>query len=211
MQLFWQGYSSIRIESKNGDMVSTLVTDPFENESSIRFPRTVEPDLLVLSHEDRKRFNLAGVSGKPFIVSRPGEYEAKGVFVHGIQDGSVSDQQLVHRITTEGMAIAFLGSMKRKPTNEELEKLENIDILVLPVGGGDVMDAEAAADIVQTIEPRIVVPVHYQIAGLKAKLDGVDAFCKHMGACQREESNRLKIQKKDLPADNILIAVLERA
>ncbi|MFA5130090.1 MAG: MBL fold metallo-hydrolase [Patescibacteria group bacterium] len=211
MQLFWHGYSSVRIESKNGDKACTLITDPFENEAAIRFPRTTEPDVIALSKEDRKQFNLEGPGGSPFVISSPGEYEVKGVFINGIQDPAQHDGNIMYRIVTEGISIAFFGQIKREPTDDELERLENIDILLLPVGGGESISASTAAEIISEIEPRIVVPIYFELPGLKTKLGSVDAFCKQMGACQRENMNRLKVQKKDLPADTVLVAVLDRA
>ncbi|MBD3251572.1 hypothetical protein GF380_03930 [Candidatus Uhrbacteria bacterium] len=214
MQIYWHGYSSIRIESKNGTMSSMLVTDPYENESSLRFPRTLDPDVVVLSHQDQKRFNTKAFTNKPFLIADPGEYEVKGVFVDGIQDPAVdegTERPVIHRMITENISIAFLGQLNRKPTNIELEKMENIDILILPVGGGSVLDDEKAADIIGVIEPRVVIPMYYAIPGIKQKLGSVDAFCKHLGTCQREDVNKLKIQRKDLPADTVLVAVLERS
>ncbi|OGL73701.1 hypothetical protein A3E39_01875 [Candidatus Uhrbacteria bacterium RIFCSPHIGHO2_12_FULL_60_25] len=214
MLIFWHGYTSVRIEAKTGEQECTLVTDPYENETSIRYPRTLTPDVVVLSHQDRKRFNLEPIQGTPFIISDPGEYEVKGMFVNGIQDPN-ADQGLqrpvIYRFQAEGMSLAFLGGLKRVPTETELEALPNIDILILPVGGGEVMDAKTAAGVISTIEPRIVVPLSFDIPGLKAKLGSVDAFCKQLGACQRQNVNRLKIAKKDLPVDQIMVAVLERA
>jgi L-ascorbate metabolism protein UlaG (beta-lactamase superfamily) len=213
MQIFWHGYTCVRIESKTGETECTLLTDPYENEASLRFPRTVEPDVLVLSHQDRKRFNIEGAQGHPFIVSDPGEYEVKGMFVNGIQDRNADEgilRPVIYRFVSEGMSIAFLGSIKRQLSALELEGLQNIDILLLPVGGGEFMSAKTAAETIATIEPRIVVPLSYDIPGIKEKLGSVDAFCKQLGACQRENANRLKIAKKDLPADNLLITVLER-
>lgn len=211
MQLFWHGYSSIRIESKNGEQTSTLVTDPFENEASVRFPRTIESDVVLLSHEDRKQFNLEALNGKPFVIAEPGEYEARGVFVDAIRDPNATDQVVIYRVMTEGMSIAFLGRINRKLTDAELERLETIDVLLLPVGGGDGLSPTLAADLISEIEPRIVVPINYSIPGIKTELGTIDAFCKHLGACQKEEMNRLKIQKKDLPIDSMMVAVLERA
>lgn len=211
MQLFWHGYSSIRIESKNGDQTSTLVTDPFENEASVRFPRTVESDIVLLSKENRKEFNLEALNGKPFIIAEPGEYESRGVFVDAIRDPNATDQVVIYRIMTEGMSIAFLGRINRKLTDAELERLETIDILLLPVGGGDGLSPTLASDLISEIEPRIVVPINYSIPGIKTELGTIDSFCKHLGACQKEDMNRLKIQKKDLPVDSMMVAVLERA
>jgi L-ascorbate metabolism protein UlaG (beta-lactamase superfamily) len=213
MQIIWHGYSSVRIESKNGELNSTLLTDPFENETSIRFPRTIEPDVLVLSHQDRKQFNVGAVQGSPFTVSDPGEYEVKGVFVYGIQDPLADEgkeRPIIYRIMSEGMSIAFLGQLNRKPTNFELEQLDNIDILLLPVGGGEALDADKAAELITVIEPRVVVPLNYSLPGMKKKLGSVDEFCKHLGASNCEKMTKLKIQRKDLPAETLVVAVLDR-
>jgi len=214
MQLFWHGLSSIRIEAKTSNTEATLLTDPYPNESGLRFPRAIQPDMLALSHQDRSRFNLEGVAGTPFIVSDPGEYEVKGIFVKGIQDPTAEKDALrpvIYRIDAEGMSIAFLGQLKRALTPVEIEELGDIDILALPVGGGNVLDSKTAADTITTIEPRIVVPMYYDIPGIKEKLGSVDAFCKQLGVCKRQDSNKLKIVKKDLPPEDMLVAVLERA
>jgi len=214
MQLFWHGLSSIRIEGKVGETEATLLTDPYSNETGLRFPRTTEPDMLVLSHQDRGRFNIEGVGGAPFIVSDPGEWEVKGLFATGIQDPEAEKEEerhVIYRFDVEGMSIAFLGQIKRALTTNEIEALGDIDILLLPVGGGTVLDAKAAAEMITTLEPRMVIPMYYDIDGLKEKLGSVDAFIKQIGGAKRQDANKLKISKKDLPADDVIITVLERA
>lgn len=213
MQIYWHGYSTIRIETKNGEQSTAIMTDPFENEAAIRFPRTAEPEILLLSHQDRKDFNLEGVAGKPFVISDPGEYEVRGVFINGVQDpkaDSGTKRPLMYRIHTEDMTVAFLGQLNRKPTDNELEALGNVDILILPVGGNNVMDAKLSASIISLVEPRMVVPIHYHVAGIKNKLGTVDSFCDAIGVCKRQDMNKLKVAKKDLPADDVLIMVVER-
>lgn len=214
MQLFWHGLSSIRIDAKQGETEATLLTDPYPNESGLRFPRTIEPDVLVLSHQDMSRFNMEGAMGTPFTIHDPGEYEVKGIAVNGIQDPTADKSELrpvVYRFVAEGISIAFLGQLKRQLTSYELEQLGDIDILLVPVGGGDVLDSKAAVETITSVEPRIVVPLYYDVPGVKEKLTTVDAFCKQMGVCKRQDANKLKITKKDLPADDMLIVVLERA
>jgi len=215
MQLYWHGYSSVRIEAKIAEQEVTLLTDPYENESGLRFPRTVAPDILLLSNQDKKKFNLEGVQGTPFVIADPGEYEVKGLFVQSIQDESVDPTEkfrpLIFRAVVEGMSVAILGQLKRKLTAFEIEELDDVDVLLLPVGGGDVMDSKLAADTIADIEPRIVVPLHYDIPGIKAKLADVNTFCKSLGVCKRQDLNKLKITKKDLPAEDLLVTVLERA
>ncbi len=213
MQIFWQGYSSVRIETKQGEESCMIMTDPYQNEASMRLPRTALPDVLLLSNQDLKRFNVDGVAGKPFIINEPGEYEVRGVFVYGIQDPVVDsgkNRPVIYRIEAEDMVIAFLGGVNRQLTDHEIERLGNVDILILPVGGGDVLDAKAASKAMSAIEPRIVVPIHYNVSGIKTKLDTVDQFCNALGVCKRENVNKLKISNKDLPAEDVLVTVIER-
>ncbi|MCC7357791.1 MBL fold metallo-hydrolase [Candidatus Uhrbacteria bacterium] len=214
MQIYWLGYSSIRIEATHNQQEVTLVTDPFENEGNLRFPRTLAPDVLVLSHQDRDRFNIEGVQGAPFIVSEPGEYEIKGLFVQGIQDPAVDDQErsrpVLFRMVVENMSLGFLGRIHRTLTDREIEALGDIDVLLLPVGGGDVLNSKSASEAIALIEPRVVVPLYHDIPGIKVPLEHVDQFCKSLGVCRRQDSNKLKLTKKDLPADDLLVAVLEK-
>lgn len=213
MQIFWHGLSSIRIEAKQGETEVTLLTDPYPNESGLRFPRTIEPDLLVLSHQDKSIFNLEGPLGSPFTINDPGEYEVKGMFVRGIQDPEAEKDTLrpvIYRFDAENISLAFLGQLKRKLTTEEVDQLGDIDILLLPVGGGDVLDSKTAVDVISVVEPRIVVPMYYDTPGVKASLASVETFCKQL-VCKRQDASKLKITKKDLPADDMTIVVLERA
>jgi L-ascorbate metabolism protein UlaG (beta-lactamase superfamily) len=213
MQIYWQGYSSVRIETKQGEESCMIMTDPYQNEASMRLPRATEPDVLLLSNQDGKLYNIEGVAGQPFLINEPGEYEVRGVFVYGIQDPAIDSgkkRPLVFRIEAEDMVIAFLGSLNRQLTDHEIERLGNIDILILPVGGNDVLDAKTASKIMSQIEPRIVVPIHYHVAGIKTQLDTVDKFCGALGVCKRENVNKLKIAKKDLPVEDIIVTVIER-
>lgn len=215
MQIFWHGLSCVRIESSVGQTEATLVTDPYGSDSGLRFPRTLKPDVVVLSHEDRKRFALDSFENEPFIVSEPGEYEVKGLFVFGtpLQNGNEKDgkQALMYRLEIEGMSIGFLGGVTRVLNEQELGKLENIDILLLPVGGGDTLTAKQAIEIVNLVEPRIVIPLDHHVEGLKKERGTADAFCKELGVCKRQDANKLKITRKDLPAEDVIITVLERA
>ncbi|MBP7133998.1 MBL fold metallo-hydrolase [Patescibacteria group bacterium] len=214
MQIFWHGFSCVRIESSVGDKEASLVTDPYDiANTGVRFPRTLEPNVVVLSHQDRERFPLDVFKNKPFLIADPGEYEAQGMFVFGLPLKGPEQKypfELAYRFVIEGVSIGFLGSTSRVPPAEELAKLDNIDILLLPVGGGDRLTAAQAVEVVNEIEPRIVIPLYHHIEGSKMALDSVDLFCKELGG-KRQDANRLKISRKDLPADDIVISVLERA
>jgi hypothetical protein len=199
-----------------GSSEATLVTDPYASDRGLRFPRTLAPDVMVLSHQDRKRFPAASevFTNEPFTIADPGEYEVKGMFVYGLampQEGVPWPNPIVYRFEIEGMSVGFVASLSQVPTDEQIGRLENIDVLLLPVGGGDQLNAKQAIEVINEVEPRIVVPLGFHIDGVKEKLGTVDAFCKELGVCQRQDANKLKITRKDLPAEDLMVAVLERA
>lgn len=213
MQIYWHGFSCIRIEASQGDSDAVLVTDPYSNETGLRFPRTLAPDIVALTHQDPERFPLDAFTNKPFIINQPGEYEVNGFFVYAMPVRLPEDKhpyELMYRFEVEGMSVGFLGGLKRPLSDDEIAALGNIDILLIPVGGGDKLSAKQAADTIAKVEPRMVIPLHFQTDGIKEKLGSADAFCKEM-VCKRQDSNKLKISKKDLPADELIVAVLERA
>ena len=213
MHLYWHGLTSVRIESSLGDVSCTLLTDPYGSDTGLRFPRTLEPNVLVLSHQNQELFALDALKSTPFLIADPGEYEVQGVFVFGTtlqEEGQKHPLPLMYRFEIEGMSIGFIGGTAKAPSEEQLARLENIDILLIPVGGGAYLDAKKAAEIVKVLEPRIVVPLAYETEGMTVPLASVDLFCKEVGG-KRLDANKLKLARKDLPAEELVIQVLERA
>ncbi len=190
------------------------MTDPYGSDTGLRFPRTLAPEVVALSHQDKKRFPLDAFANTPFVISDPGEYEVSGMFAYAMAvpgENKQSPHGLMYRFEVEGISIGFLGGVNRPLTDEELGQLDNIDILLIPVGGGMLLTPKQAVDTIQKVEPRIVIPLHYHIDGVKEKLGTVDAFLKELGASKRENVTKLKINKKDLPAEDLVVMVLERA
>ena len=213
MQLYWHGLTSVRIEATQGDTSCTLLTDPFRPESGLKFPRGLEPNVLVLSHQDREKFALDAVKSSPLIVADPGEYEVQGIFVFGTPLQTAETNYpfpLMYRFEVEGISIGFLGAIKQPPTEEMLGRLENVDVLLISVGGGEYLTAKQATDVVHELEPRIVIPLAFALDGDRTDLATVEAFCKEVGG-KRVDGNKLKLSRKDLPADDLIIQVLERA
>lgn len=214
MQISWNGLGSFVIAGKpvSGDVM--LVTDPYQNSVGLRFPRTLAAAIVVQSHDAEEANNYSSVEGeenkKPFLVDHAGEYEAQGIFVTGIQapkkDGT---KHTIFRIRLEDMSIGFLGAIDRILTDKEIELLGAIDILILPVGGGQVLSKDLSAEVVTQVEPRMIIPSYYDVAGTKLKLDDVEGFCKEV-SCPREDVNKLKITQSTLPQEEVVVRVLSR-
>ena len=111
------------------------------------------------------------------------------------------------------MRICHLGDLKQKElTSWQIEKIGDIDILMIPVGGTYTISSREAPKIISQIDPKIVIPMHYQIPKLnlpaKKRLEGVDKFLKTMGKKSIESQDKLLAKKKDLPEDGMKIVVL---
>lgn len=216
MQIKWNGFSSFEVSCKTSSGNVELVTDPYQNSTGLRFPRTLQAQILLTSHDEEDANNIAAVTGEPYVIDLPGEFEVKGVFVHAInaplkrEEKSKPVKNIIFRIECEEMQIAHLGALDRPLTDEELQKLNNVDILMVPVGGGRVMDAKTASEVISQVEPRIIIPMTHDLPSVKEDLAGVESFCKEMGSCRREEANKFKITRSKLPQEDMLIATLSR-
>lgn len=215
MTIIWHGLSCFSIETKSGlGEIAALVIDPYDNATGLRFPRTLTADVVTVSRDHEHANNLAAISGKPFVITLPGEYEVRGVFVSAmaaLRNDDKADRQLLFRIVSEHISIAHLGALDRPLTNDELAYFEDVDILMLPVGGGEVLDSKRAGELIGQIEPRIVIPMFYELPNLKIALAPVEKFLKEMGAGKIETLPKLKIAQKDLPQEDMQIKVLERS
>ena len=210
MQIHYFGLSSFKIITKE----ATVITDPFDKESGLIPPRG-NAEIIILGEKENKLYNaISGISGEPFMVTDPGEYDIKGVTLTGIplkQDSTASGDRYVTTYLMESEDITILNLTHIREFNmkqDDLEGLGEIDILILPVGGNSVMTAKDAAKVVNEIEPKIVIPSHYQTDGLKLPYESIDNFIKEMGG-KSENMEKLILKKKDLVIDMVKVIVLD--
>jgi len=205
----WLGLSCFKINAKFGDKEVDLVTDPYSPASGLKLPRNLAADIVTVSHDHPNHNYLDGVGGNPFVMKSPGEVEEKGIFVYGIrsiahEDGKETSNTLF-RFEVGDISIAHLGDISHDFTDEELEELKDIDILLLPVGA----KIKEAVKIANELQPRIIIPMHYRLPDLKGDFLPPDKFLKEIGA-KSETLPKLKIAKKDLPQDEMKVIVLTR-
>lgn len=212
MYITWLGQSCFKLQDKIGTDGVTLITDPFGGDLGLKVPHS-EADIVTVSHAHHDHNNTDAVRGNPFIINTAGEYEIKGVFIEGVEsahdekNGGERGENIIYRIEMEDISITHLGDLGHVLDAKQLERLEGTDILLIPVGGKYTINAAKAVEVISQIEPRIVIPMHYKVPGLKADLDGVDKFIKELGLKPRQEE-KLKISKKDLPQEDMELVVL---
>lgn len=212
MQISWLGLSCFRLQGKN----AVVLIDPFTSDSGLKLGKQ-NADIVLISHEHTNHNNRE-TGGTPLFFSTPGEYESKDVFVYGIpsfhdkNNGKDKGENVIFRIEMEGISIGHLGDLGHPLTTEEMEKLSGIDILMVPVGGSDhTINYKEAAEIVNELEPRIIIPMHYNMPGLKTKLDGVEKFAKEMAVSAAPETDKIKVTRKDLPEEKSKVIILSQS
>jgi len=213
MQITWLGHSSFRLQGKVGADLVTVVTDPYNSEKTgLKMPK-VEADIVSISHDHDDHNNLDAIKGEPFVVRGAGEYESSGVYIDGIQSyhdankGSERGENIMFRFEIEDISIAHLGDLGHELDEKQLERLEGTDILLVPIGGVYTIDAQKAVSVINQIEPRLVIPMHYKTPGLKFDLGTLDQFLKAIAIKPRYEE-KLKISKKELPQEDMELVVL---
>jgi L-ascorbate metabolism protein UlaG (beta-lactamase superfamily) len=194
-----------------GDTI--LAFNPVSKDSTLKTSKFGADIVLVsLNHQDFNGVDQVTFGEKkPFVVSGPGEYEVKGVFIKGMASESNYDGEkrinTLYSITLEGMNICFLGAidMEQLPKDAD-EAIDGVDILFVPVGGDGVLGAAAAYKLAVSIGPKIIIPIHYGDIGGK---DALKAFLKEAGESPKPET-KLTLKKKDLEGKEADVVVLEK-
>lgn len=212
MIIQWIGQSCFKIQTKNNGNEVTIVTDPYDDKSGLKMPK-IQADIVTISHDHHDHTNIDAIKGEPFIITTPGEYETKEILIYGIpshhddKKGSERGNNTIYKFVSEEIHIAHLGDIGHTLTDEQLEKIGIVDVLMIPVGGKFTIDYKKAIEIISQLEPRVVIPMHYKINGLTSDIVTADEFIKNSGL-PVEKIDKLKIVKKDLPPDTTKLVIL---
>jgi L-ascorbate metabolism protein UlaG (beta-lactamase superfamily) len=217
MEITWLGHSCFRLRSR----AATAVTDPYGKGLGLTLPR-VRADIVTVSHDSENHNYVKGVKGDFKVLTGPGEYEVSNAFVTGLVlsdrkaaaksargGASKSDRNTVFLIELDDLTVCHLGDMRSVPTQAMMEEsLSEVDVLLIPVGGGETLNASQAAEVVSLLEPHIVIPMHYKVKGSSLKLDPVTKFLKEMGLDKAETQESLKLDRGGL-LDETQVVLLE--
>jgi L-ascorbate metabolism protein UlaG (beta-lactamase superfamily) len=215
MEITFLGHACFRIKGK----YSSIVCDPFTPEMlGYKFPK-VEADIVTISHSHADHNNFSAVSGVRRVIEGPGEYEVGGVSILGFRSfhddkgGSERGKNTIYVYELDDLRICHLGDLGHELSNELLENIGNIDILMIPVGGFFTVGPEQAGNIARNIEASIILPMHYFDPDLKedigSKLATVDSFLEISGL-SAEKMDKLNIRKEDILDGGQKIVLLNR-
>lgn len=209
LDIYFHGQACVRVKGRD----ATIVFDPYDPNFVGLSPLKVTGDIVCVTHDHRDHNNFSAVSGteedkKPFVIAGPGEYEISGVTIVGVpsfhddREGAERGKNTIYNVTVDEVNIVHLGDLgQKKLSQEQVEALSTCDVLFIPVGSVYTISGRDAPDIISQIEPKIIVPIHYKIDGLKFPLDEVGVFLKAMGKENIEPLQKLSVSRERLPEE----------
>lgn len=212
MDIIWYGQACFKLKGKNAQ----VLIDPFSEEFiGLKLPKDLSCDLLINTHDHPDHNNFAAIPDSPIKITGPGAYEIKGIAVTGVsvyhdkKQGEERGRNTIYNIEIDGVNVVHLGDLGHELTESQLDELGPSDILLIPVGGVYTIDAKDASTVVSQIEPKIIIPMHYSLPGLKAELAPVENFLKEMGVENTAPLPKLSISRDKLP-DEMEVVVLSK-
>lgn len=215
MEIRYIGHSSFILKNKQ----AAVVTDPFDSENvGLKFPKSIEADIVTVSHDHFDHNAVSRVTGNPFVISKPGEYEVKTIGVTGFPSyhdsaaGAERGKNTIFRYEMDNLNICHLGDLGHVLTDAEVERLDGIDVLMIPVGGFYTISPEEASKIIAEIEPSLVLPMHYGRDDLNQKQFGsLKSLADFLKVCEITDINRvskLTLTRDKLP-EQIQVVIFE--
>lgn len=197
MTITWWGQTCFRIESDG----KALVINPPAKSSGLKRPRGIA-DAVLFSEDIPPKGDWDGiVSKETLVIDSPGEYDIGNFFIIGLAPNG-GKKPSIFLVRCERKNICHIANYPHNElTDKDLEKLGDVDIALIPVGGNpktkDVFNASQAAKITNQIEPNIVIPMRYAVPGAKENLESEKSFLKELGASDTEPQKKLIIKKNE--------------
>lgn len=166
--------------------------------------------LVTTNHADYNGIEqLSHGERAPFVITGPGDYEIKEIFIKGVlSEAVVSGKKYINTIyllSVDSISIAFLGALSETEISKDgREAINSPDILFIPVGGNGLLGAKEAAKLAASLEPKLIIPMDYDSASLKA-------FLKESGEEKAEVVDKLTLKAKDLDTKEGEVIVLKES
>lgn len=217
MNIQYYGHSCFKITTKPSGRATDdviIFTDPFDRSIGLRPPQG-QADVVFVSHQHSDHNNTELLKGEPVVLDNPGEYYVKGITAvgldtyHDAKEGAERGRNTIFVFESEEVRLCHLGDLGSDLSPDQLEEVEGVDILFVPVGGKYTLNGEKAAELVRKIEPKIVIPMHYKMKGTTLDIEDEKKFCKEIGKCPAEKVKKFTFKKKDLEGKDLEVLIMD--
>ena len=202
MRIKWLGHACFMLSSANGVRV---LTDPFDKSVGYALPEE-KADIVAISHNHFDHNYVSAVKGSFVRIDRPGTFLEKGIGITGVatchddRGGAKRGPNIVFVFDIDGLRICHCGDLGHTLTPEQVGKIGNVDVLLVPVGGTYTIDAEEARRVMRLLKPAVTIPMHYKTPEINFPIDGVDKF---LAAAAGTPARRAGAQEVEITRGNL--------
>jgi len=203
VKLSWLGHAMFYIEAVDG---TKIVTDPYSEKTGYSFPE-VSADVVTISHRHYDHDNVGNVKGSPRVIGRPGKYVIGSTIIEGISSyhdevmGEKRGENTIFVFNLGEISIGHMGDYGQAMTDEHVNALKDIDVLLIPVGGTFTIDFKQAAEIVQSVRPKVVIPMHYKTEDCVINIGPVEPFLQEVPYTKRQKEETVQLSPAELPEE----------
>ena len=201
MKIKYLAHASFLITGEDG---TKIITDPYEVGGGIRYKGIDEAaDIVIVSHEHSDHNYVRGVRGSPTVVRGVGTHTVKGInfkgitFYHDKSKGAERGTNNIFTFTLNGVNVCFCGDLGHTLSQRDADEIGKVDLLLIPVGGFYTIDANEASEVVDVLNPKVVIPMHYKTRSVDYPIAGVDKFLS--GKENVKQLNTSEVDVKTLP------------
>lgn len=203
LQIRWHGHSCFGITNE-----ITLVTDPHDGKSIGIHAPSVTGDIILVSHDHYDHNSVKSVEKEGSkIITDTRKRNITNVEIKGIESfhdgcrGEKRGNNIIYKFTMEDITFCHMGDLGHDLDEDTVQKIGDVDILFIPIGGTFTLDAKQAWRIIKKVKPRIAVPMHYKIGGLSLPITGIEPFLEESKYEILKVGNEIDIEKEDLPEE----------
>lgn len=203
MKIKFLGHAAFLLTSDSG---VRIITDPYKPgcfDGGIKYDKiTEEADIVTISHEHDDH-NETNINGNPTFIKKSDKQTVEQITISGVDvyhdtnEGKERGTNIIYNMLIDGMNVVHLGDIGHNLSPQEVAKVGNIDILLIPVGGFFTIDADVADTIIETLKPKIVIPMHFKTDKCGFPIAAIDDFTKDKDF--KKADSELVISKNDLP------------
>jgi len=211
MKIKWLGHAAFLIAS---DTNIRIITDPYQTGGGIKYaPITEEADYVTISHEHSDHNYVDSIRGNPVIIRGVGTHQKEHFTFKGIDsfhddmDGGLRGKNTIFCFTVDDMNICHLGDLGHLLSEDKIEEIGKVDVLLIPVGGTYTIDANQATNLCKNINPKVTIPMHFKTPKLDFPISDVKPFISRKKNVKELNSSEIEITKEQLPVDTETIVL----
>lgn len=211
MKIKWLGHASFLITSEKG---TRIITDPYKTGGNLSYGEIKEyADVVTTSHDHFDHGNVATVGGNPKIYTGPAPAEIEDVkftavsTFHDETKGTQRGSNMVICMDIDGIKVCHFGDLGHKLSRDEVSKIGPVDVVLLPVGGFYTIDADIATLVVNALNPKVVIPMHFKNDRCSFPVATVEGFLKNKRNIVRSNTSEIEFQKNKLPVETQTIVL----